>query len=1185
MKPNQGLPILGQSAPAGALAVPSSAAVPHPGTPLAILGAADGNAGGCCGGSSGGGGGCGCSSSPAASPVEKPIYWRSLSELRGEESFETEFLHREFPVAASEFPEGISRRKWMTLMGASMALVGASAGCRYPEEAILPFVIRPEGRVPGEAYYRATNYELAGRVYNLLVKIIDGRPLKIEPNDKHPLGGGTDPFSQASILTLYDPDRSRAEDDNVILLKGENRRGSTTWEDFLGFSRVLINTLAKKDQGASFAVLCPPTSSPSVVRMIGQLKQRLPGAKVCRFESVDGDATAEATTRLFGSPARQVLKLEEADVVVTIQADILGLDKGMVTTSAGFAKRRDPIHGDMNRLYVVEGGYSSTGAAADTRLALQPSQMPAFLAALQRRVDSAGDHSHDDDPATEVAYDEMDHAGRLETFLDVLAHDIADAGDRAVVVVGDALGADAVAAGIRMNASLGSLGKSQQFLPTVDGDLSSQMSLAELTDSIDDGVTKSLLILGDNPVFTAPGNVALAAAIGSLEHSMYLGEYDDETAALCDYSAPMSHPLESWGDVVDDSGYHGICQPQILPLLGGRSTIEVLAAMLGEEETDGESIVRRTADQAFGGVSDRAWRNLLHDGFSEDFRTDYISTGSVAVGGEDLTDAPLQAIAEVDRDNMEVLFVPADGLYDGRFANNAWLQELPQALTAMCWDNAAIMSPRTAKALGVKHGLKVALETPDGKIELPVYEIPGCAPGVVQVAIGYGRTRAGKVGGYVEYDVDVVGIDVSPLRTTGNRLIAYNVTGRPRFNEYDIATTQNHWAIDELGREEAESRSYELVREGTTALLDKLPEFTEALGPHVPSVGATGSPWREPINEIEEETAKNKRSGKGPEFSQWGMAIDMTKCTGCNACVIACQSENNVPVVGREQVMKSREMHWLRLDRYFQGDEENADIVQQPVACMHCETAPCEQVCPVAATVHTNEGINAMAYNRCIGTRYCANNCPFKVRRFNYFNYNEEVGTGYGWNAFPGHIEKAERRLESLQLNPEVTVRGRGVMEKCTYCTQRVEAAKIDARRNHNGVVPEGAVQTACQTACPTKAIEFGNVADPDSAVSKKHADVRSYGMLSQLNVKPRTEYLARVRNTPLRLMTRNQLTYLAELQAPHHGSHGDHGEHDTHGHDSHGTEGHGHDGHGHDEHDHGDHDDHDHVHAESHTT
>jgi molybdopterin-containing oxidoreductase family iron-sulfur binding subunit len=387
------------------------------------------------------------------------------------------------------------------------------------------------------------------------------------------------------------------------------------------------------------------------------------------------------------------------------------------------------------------------------------------------------------------------------------------------------------------------------------------------------------------------------------------------------------------------------------------------------------------------------------------------------------------------------------------------------------------------------------------------------------------------------------------------------VKARPRFSEYELATTQDHWAIDERGREETESRSFSLIREGTTRLFEKNPHFAEAKGAHVPQVGENGSLWTEPIERIRQE---NKESGN--PMPQWGMSIDLSKCTGCNACVIACQSENNVPIVGREQVLNSREMHWLRIDRYFQGDEDNADVVQQPVACMHCETAPCEQVCPVAATVHTEDGINAMAYNRCIGTRYCANNCPFKVRRFNYFNYNEDVGVGYGIDAYPSTIESASRKLQALVLNPEVTVRGRGVMEKCTYCIQRVEAARITARKEGGRPIADGDVVTACQSACPTRAIEFGSVADENSAVSERQADPRSYGMLGQLNLKPRTEYLARIRNTPERLMTARQKQDLVDY-AEHHG----------HGHGGHGDE-HSDAGHSGDEHDvHGDHaDEHD---------
>ncbi|MGI9471775.1 MAG: TAT-variant-translocated molybdopterin oxidoreductase [Rubripirellula sp.] len=1120
--------------------------------------------------------------SPAQGERKKPSYWRSLSEFRGQEDF-NEYLDREFPVAASEFPEGVSRRRWMQLMGASLAVVGA-AGCRYPVETIEPFVIRPEGRVPGESYQRATNFELAGRVYNLLVGCVDGRPLKIEPNREHPSGVGTDVYSQASILGLYDPDRSRGDEGFLIRkLSSDKRRFEVSWDDF--DAAAMLKTVEGNNGGGAFAVLMSPTSSPSLARMIKSLKERCPKAVICQYDGVTGDSMVQATEEVLGTSAKQMLDLEQAEVIVTLQADILGSDRGMVSNAVGFANRRDPMDGEMNRLYVVEGGYTSTGAAADSRLALRPGQMKAFLAELGRRVEKlAGGEKHDHSDELK-AYDELDSDERLERFLDVLAHDVAEAGDKAVVVVGEHLGAEAIAAGIRMNKTLGSYGKLQKFIPRVDAGLSTGVGLGELVERIGSGDIDSLLILGDNPVVTAPGDVDLASAIGKLERSVYLGEYDDETGSICQWSLPMAHPLESWGDCVNDHGHYGVCQPQILPLLGGRASVELLAEMLGERDTDGGRIVRRTADEVGGGsLSDRQWRQLLHDGFAEDLAVD---SEELSVGGEakELTsDAPV-ADSKVDKNAIEVIFMPADGLYDGRFANNGWLQEMPQSLTKLSWDNAAVMSPATARGLStdgdatessegpagrvLKHGQMVALRIGDSKVELPVYEMPGCAPGVITVTIGYGRERVGMVGGDPSQDVPVVGRDVSPIRMGDDLMIAYDVEGRPRYQDYELATTQDHWAIDERGRDETETRSFTLVREGTTELLKKVPKFAESKGPHVPHVGADGSPWTEPITEIEE---RNKAEGK--DVPQWGMSVDLSKCIGCNACVVACQSENNVPIVGREQILNSREMHWLRLDRYFQGDEENADIVQEPVACMHCETAPCEQVCPVAATVHTEEGINAMAYNRCIGTRYCANNCPFKVRRFNYFNYNEDIGTGYGIDAYPSHIENANRKLQALVMNPEVTVRGRGVMEKCTYCIQRVEKAKITARKEDRRIA-DGDVVTACQSACPTRAIEFGSIADPESVVSQKREDPRSYGMLSQLNVKPRTEYLARVRNPHRRLMTTQQLSDLENLKAPHKADHG-------HGAEEHGDHAHGDEGdHGHDDHSAADHSAADHSGAE----
>ncbi len=1084
-------------------------------------------------------------STPAAAARNR--YWRSLSELHQCSDFK-QFLDREFPVAASEFPEGVSRRRWIQLMGASLAVAGAT-GCRYPEETIAPFVLRPEGRIPGETYSRATNFELAGRVYNLLISCVDGRPLKVEPNTQHPAGVGTDVYSQASMLGLYDPDRAHGRE-FALLRRGNGRAESMDWAAFGNLGAGLVKSAESNDGGAKFAVLIEPTSSPSILRLLAELKKRLPKAMIAKYSSVGGDAMRAATEQAFGKPAKQVLDLAAAQTIVAIQADILGADGEFLSNARGFAQHRDPVHGKMNRLYVVEGGYTATGASSDSRLALRPSEMPAFLGELARRVEKLqGGESHEHADGNE-SFDEMSPAERLERFLDVLSHDLAESKGDAVVVVGEHLGAEAIRAGIALNQMLGALGSLQKFIPEPDSELGEIASLVDLVEKADSGELDTLFILGGNPVFTAPSDVNFKAAIGKVETTVYLGEYDDETAAACVWSLPLAHPLESWGDVVDSNGFYGVCQPQIMPLLGGRPAVEVLAMMLGGNVLDGESIVRLTAEKISGAsLSEREWRQLLHDGYSEGIQVAPEPLAIQDSGFEFVKDAPKSlSFQEISLDDVEVLFVPADGIYDGRFANNGWLQELPQALTKLTWDNAALMSPRTAAAIDVKHGLMVALRRGDAFVELPVFEIPGMAPGVVQVAIGYGRSRAGVVGGLEQDGIAVVGTNVAPIRTRDAMLTAYNVEARPRYSEYAMAATQDHWAIDERGQNETESRSFTLVREGSIALFDKMPNFAEAKGPHVPKVGREGSLGKEPIASIEIEQ---------PFLPQWGMAVDLSKCIGCNACVVACQSENNVPIVGKEQVANSREMHWLRVDRYFQGDADNADVVQQPVACMHCETAPCEQVCPVAATVHTPEGINAMAYNRCIGTRYCANNCPFKVRRFNYFNFNGDVGVGYGIDAYPKSIENANRKLQALVLNPDVTVRGRGVMEKCTYCVQRVEHAKIEARKDGGRAIRDGEVITACQSACPTRAIEFGNVADPSSKVSQQHADARAYGMLEQLNVKPRTEYLARVRNTPARLMTRAQLVDLLELKAPHHGHGGDH--HETH-HDDHSAADHAHD-------------------------
>ncbi|MEM9367905.1 MAG: TAT-variant-translocated molybdopterin oxidoreductase [Planctomycetota bacterium] len=1109
--------------------------------------------------------------------ASRPRYFRSMSELSGDPQM-TDYLEREFPVAASEFPEGVSRRRWLQLMGASLAMAGV-AGCRYPEEIISPFVLRPEGYIPGETYEAASNFEIAGDVIHALIECVDGRPLRVAANTSHPIGGATGAYAHATVLTLYDPDRARGETGVPIKREAEGgRRLESTWDAFDRFASGLVRS---SGDGKDFAVLMGPSASPTLVRSLQSLQEQLPSAEVVVYDPIDGGAMHVVGEKLFGKPVTQAFDFTGVETVVALQADFLGTFPGSADNGRTFGCTRDPNAGPMSRLYVVEGDYSATGAAADVRLALRPSQIPSVLAELTRRVQAGDSKPSDATPeallemriADEERIAEGGDAARqevidrdLETFIASAAADLIAAGEHGVVIVGTALGADAVVAGVALNQALGSYGKIQKFRPTAYAELKNLQTMSGLASRISKGDINALVVLDANVVHTAPSELALVDLIDRVEHSIYLGMYDDETAAKCVWSLPLAHPLESWSDCVGVGGHYGVCQPQILPLLGGRTMAEVIATMAGMEVNDGQGLVQETANELAGGTLPAGeWKKLLYDGYHSELTVE-ASLGPPNLGESDLAGEVASATLEIDKDAIEVLFLQSEALYDGRFANNGWLQEMPQSLTKLTWGNAAVMSPRTAKSFGVKHGLMLALRRDDGTtVELPVYEMPGMAPGVVTATIGYGRSRVGMVGGLPEEEVEVVGINVAPIRHADSMQFAI-MEGRPRFNEYELATTQDHWAIDELGRDETEDRSYSLIREGTTALLDKLPDFTEALGPHVPKVGQDGSLWEEPISAIEE--AK-------PHLPQWGMSIDLTKCTGCNACVIACQAENNVPIVGKEQVINSREMHWIRIDRYFQGDEDDAEVVQLPLSCVHCETAPCEQVCPVAATVHTDEGINAMAYNRCIGTRYCANNCPYKVRRFNYFNYNKDVGVGYGIDAYPGSIETANRKLQSMVLNPEVTVRGRGVMEKCTYCVQRIERAKINARKEGGRPIKDGDIVTACQNACPCNAVEFGNIADPESRVSKAKKDKRSYGMLTQLNTKPRTTYLARIRNTPPALMTRVQLDRLVNLEAPHHGHHDGHG-HDEHGHDERGHDEHGHDDH-HDDHEHDEHHDHEH--------
>ncbi len=992
-------------------------------------------------------------SSVTSTSAAARAYWRSLDQLQQTPEF-TEFLQREFPVAASEFPQGFSRRRWLQLMGASFALTGA-AGCRWQSDILASLPVRPANRVPGVPQTFATSWELDGCARPVVVTSYDGRPIKVEGNREHPDSlGATDAFSQAMILHLYDPDRSTA-----ILKPTEKAAPERTWEE-LATELGPILAAVKSSGGAGLRVLTETSSSPTRSRLQSRLAAEFPQAKWVEHNAIPRGNCSVGAELAFGRALRPHTNLAAASVIVTLDDELFGHHPAGVRLAREWADGRAPEAGPMKRLYAVESQFSLAGGVADHRLPMMSSDVPRFLEALEELVDkglagTAIEQPHDDNYG--------------QKFLATVAADLLAHRGKSIVSVGEAQAPVVHARAYRLNSKLGNFGTTQSFLPVPPA----SPIAAELTALVEDlqaGRIELLLVLGGNPVYTAPAGVDLAAAIKRAKSSVHLSSYVDETSLACQWHLPAAHPLECWGDGISESGRLTLQQPLIAPLFNGKSDIEVLSWVLGDVDATSQSLVRETASTLLSADRfDKEWRKLIHDGF----------WGKPAATLLPMMVADLNlAAADPAPTELELVLTPSSSTYDGRFANNGWLQETPQPLSKLTWDNAALVAPATADELGLKTGSLVQIDVAGRSVELPVYVLPGQAPGSIGVALGYGRTAAGHVGGLLSDGIAAVGVNVYGLRT-GTETVLAKATLKATGRNYPLATTQDHHAIDTVGMTEIAGRIGELVREGSISEFEQHPDFAQHKVHHPP----LESLWKEPSSD-----------GRA-----WGMSIDLSRCIGCNSCMLACQSENNVPVVGKEQIARGREMHWIRIDRYFKGDVNQPEIVTQPVACHHCENAPCEQVCPVAATVHSPEGLNDMAYNRCVGTRYCANNCPYKVRRFNFFDYNAKY-------------ETANTELSRMLMNPEVTVRERGVMEKCTYCVQRIQNVKIGAK-NEQRAVRDGEVVTACQQACPANAIVFGDLNDKSSQVATLQASPRSYAMLAELNVQPRTKYLARIRN------------------------------------------------------------------------
>jgi molybdopterin-containing oxidoreductase family iron-sulfur binding subunit len=973
-------------------------------------------------------------------PVSRE-YWRSLAQIEDLPEYRAA-LEREFPEGASELSNGITRRELMTLVGASLSLAGLT-GCRRPVEEIVPYVAAPEDVVPGVPRYYATTMPFRRSAYGLIVESHEGRPTKIEGNPAHPSTlGASSVRVQASMLGLYDPDRSQS-----ITLKGARK----SWNDFVTAWGELSKAHAA-DGGAGLAVLSESFSSPTLARLVSELQIRFPKLQWATYDAVSDENRLAGLRQATGRDLDVVLRFDRASVILCLDADPLLTDPEMIRHARGFAagRKAGAAGGAMNRLYAVEGVYSLTGAMADHRLRLESRQIAAFLAALATRLGAPG-----------AGQTGADIPGVDRRWIDAVAKDLQANGGTGLIVAGDRQPSGVHAAVCALNAHLGNTGKTVTYYEPKDTALPSASSLASLVSAMKAGTVQTLVVLGGNPVFDAPADLDFASALAKVPHSIALGHTIDETSSKTEWHIPRAHYLESWGDARAVGGPLSVVQPLILPLFGGRTPVEVLGLMVGDKDRPGYDIVRDTWNKILGaGDFDTKWNRVLHDG---------LLAGSELA--EVVPSVKADAFAGLARasgaaSGLEIVFVPSPALHDGRFANDGWLQELPDPLTKLTWDNPALVSPKTAESLTLANGEMVRLDYSGRSLELPVWILPGMADGVVAITLGYGRQHAGRIGSKVGFDTFTVRSSMAPGFDSGVKLTRLGRT-------YPLSATQDHGSMEgrPLVREstvaELRSEKKEEVRPGPLGVFEDEPEHF--------------SLWKEHTYE------------KG---HQWGMTIDLNACIGCNACMTACQSENNIPVVGKVEVARQREMHWIRVDRYFSGEPSGSpEIVFQPVPCMHCEAAPCEQVCPVAATVHDGEGLNVMVYNRCIGTRYCSNNCPYKVRHFNFFNFTKDTPN-----------------ILKLAMNPDVTVRARGVMEKCTYCTQRINRAKIDAKLAGRELV-DGDVKTACQQACPASAIEFGDLRDASSRVAKAKADPRNYALLEELNTRPRTTYLTKVRN------------------------------------------------------------------------
>jgi len=969
---------------------------------------------------------------PLPEPNIDDKQWQNLQEFVDDEQF-VEVMQRKFPREAEILRRsGMSRRSFLTLMGATMVAGGLSlTGCtpaRREHEAILPYARMPENVIPGKPLFFASAMVLGGYATGVLIETHEGRPQRIEGNPNHPASlGGSGSMQLASILELYNPLRAV----NVL-----NNGEVSTFEAFSSALETVIASLGSSDS-SGLRVLVETTTSPSLAKQLDDLVEKYPGARWYQYEPLTRSNVVEGARIAFGEAVDTVYHFDGADVILALDVDFLMSLPGSLRYARDFANRRK-VRADsteMNRLYAVECTPTNTGAMADSRIALNSANLGSFVLALADALGVDGGQAADN-PAWDVAW------------FDALVADLEANAGSSIVVVGDEQPAAIHALVHAINDALNNAGSTITYVPPAVQNLADANSqLAELVGDMAAGNVDALFILGGNPAYNAPVDIPFAEAMARVPFSVHLGLYNDETSQNATWHIPQTYYIEAWGDARAYDGTVSIIQPPIGALYDNARSDREMIALIAEDDRSAYDILRAYWEESFEGDDFEAmWRRTLHDGVMADSASEAIQPALVGDLGGAVDD-----MMSTMMDGLELIVRPDPALYDGRFANNSWLQELPHPLTKISWDNTLMMAPATAASLGFSNGDLVNVSYQGRSTQAPVWIVSGHAEDSATLYLGYGH----GIGADVEAGLS---FDVYPLRDSNTPWIMQGVELSATGQNYPLALTQK--SFDTFGTEP--------VLHGTLASFVEDPEGFISKGKYDASL-IPGFEYND---------------------NAWGMSIDLTACIGCNACITACQSENNIPAVGKTEVLQDRDMFWIRVDRY----DVESETLFQPVPCMHCESAPCEQVCPVQATVHDHEGLNSMVYNRCVGTRSCGANCPYSVRRFNYLDYVDD------------------ETILVEQRNPDVSVRPRGVMEKCTYCVQRINEARI-AASNENRAIRDGEVVPACASSCPTQAIIFGNINDPAAAVTQEKAQPHSYGLLEELNTKPRTTYLARLSN------------------------------------------------------------------------